>query len=140
MTKILILEDEESIRSFIVINLKRNGFDVVEAANGNDAYQILVNDNTIDIALLDVMVPGIDGFEVCRRVRQFNERMGIIFPYGQGSGAGQGIRVVGRCRRSCEQAVQSNGAGGPHSVSPAPGQRLSAAYAESHISFGAVHA
>ncbi|CAH8713722.1 response regulator transcription factor [Paenibacillus thiaminolyticus] len=79
MTKILILEDEESIRSFIVINLKRNGFDVVEAANGNDAYQILVNDNTIDIALLDVMVPGIDGFEVCRRVRQFNERMGIIF-------------------------------------------------------------
>lgn len=79
MTKILILEDEESIRSFIVINLKRNGFDVVEADNGNDAYQLIMNDPTIDIALLDVMVPGMDGFEVCRRVREQNERLGIIF-------------------------------------------------------------
>lgn len=79
MTKILILEDEESIRSFIVINLKRNGFDVVEADNGNDAYQMIMSDPTIDIALLDVMVPGIDGFEVCRRVREQNERLGIIF-------------------------------------------------------------
>lgn len=79
MTKIMILEDEESIRSFIVINLKRNGFDVVEASNGNEALDKLVSDPTIDIALLDVMVPGIDGFEVCRRVREHNERIGIIF-------------------------------------------------------------
>ena len=79
MTKILILEDEESIRSFIVINLKRNGFDVVEASNGNEALDKLLSDSTIDIALLDVMVPGIDGFEVCRRIREHNERIGIIF-------------------------------------------------------------
>ncbi|WP_195570651.1 response regulator transcription factor [Paenibacillus sp. 1001270B_150601_E10] len=79
MTKILILEDEESIRSFIVINLKRNGFEVVEASNGNEALDKLLSDQTIDIALLDVMVPGIDGFEVCRRVREQNERLGIIF-------------------------------------------------------------
>ena len=79
MTKILILEDEESIRSFIVINLKRNGFEVVEASNGNEALDKLLSDPTIDIALLDVMVPGIDGFEVCRRVREQNERIGIVF-------------------------------------------------------------
>lgn len=79
MTKILILEDEESIRSFIVINLKRNRFNVIEAGNGNDAYQMLITDPTIDIALLDVMVPGMDGFEVCRRVREHNEQLGIIF-------------------------------------------------------------
>lgn len=79
MTKILILEDEQSIRSFIVINLKRNGFDTIECSNGNDAYQILLNDRTINIALLDVMVPGMNGFEVCRRIREHNERLGIIF-------------------------------------------------------------
>ncbi|UHA73603.1 response regulator transcription factor [Paenibacillus sp. 481] len=79
MSKILIMEDEESIRSFIVINLKRNGFDVVEAANGHEALEKLMHDPAIDIALLDVMVPGIDGFEVCRRIRENNERLGIIF-------------------------------------------------------------
>ncbi|GAB6990041.1 response regulator transcription factor [Paenibacillus pini] len=79
MSKVLILEDEDSIRSFIVINLKRNGFDVLEASNGNEALEKLMTVPDIDIALLDVMVPGIDGFEVCRRVRETNERIGIIF-------------------------------------------------------------
>lgn len=79
MSKVLILEDEESIRSFIVINLKRNGFEVIEAADGHEALHKLTTIPDIDIALLDVMVPGIDGFEVCRRVRETNERLGIIF-------------------------------------------------------------
>ncbi|OKP77838.1 DNA-binding response regulator [Paenibacillus helianthi] len=79
MSKVLILEDEESIRSFIVINLKRNGFEVLEAADGNEALHKLTTVPDIDIALLDVMVPGIDGFEVCRRIRETNERLGIIF-------------------------------------------------------------
>ncbi|WP_438350903.1 response regulator transcription factor [Paenibacillus sp. FA6] len=79
MSKVLILEDEESIRSFIVINLKRNGFEVVEAADGFEAIDKLTTIPDIDIALLDVMVPGIDGFEVCRRIRETNERIGIIF-------------------------------------------------------------
>jgi DNA-binding response OmpR family regulator len=79
MSKVLILEDEESIRSFIVINLKRNGFEVIEAADGNEALHKLTTIPDIDIALLDVMVPGIDGFEVCRRIRETNERLGIIF-------------------------------------------------------------
>jgi DNA-binding response OmpR family regulator len=79
MSKVLILEDEDSIRSFIVINLKRNGFEVVEAADGYEAIDKLTTIPDIDIALLDVMVPGIDGFEVCRRIRETNERIGIIF-------------------------------------------------------------
>ncbi|MFE9277733.1 response regulator transcription factor [Paenibacillus glucanolyticus] len=79
MSKVLILEDEESIRSFIVINLKRNGFDVLETGDGNEALRMLQTTPDIDIALLDVMVPGIDGFEVCRRIRETNERIGIIF-------------------------------------------------------------
>lgn len=79
MSKVLILEDEESIRSFIVINLKRNGLEVVEAATGEEALERFYADPTFDIALLDVMVPGIDGFEVCRKIRETNERIGIIF-------------------------------------------------------------
>jgi DNA-binding response OmpR family regulator len=79
LSKVLILEDEESIRSFIVINLKRNGFDVLETGDGNEALRLLQTTPDIDIALLDVMVPGIDGFEVCRRIRETNERIGIIF-------------------------------------------------------------
>lgn len=79
MSKVLILEDEDSIRGFTVINLKRNGFEVLEATNGNEALDILQSTPDIDIALLDVMVPGIDGFEVCRRIRETNQRLGIIF-------------------------------------------------------------
>jgi DNA-binding response OmpR family regulator len=77
--KVLILEDEDSIRSFVVVNLKRNGYQVIEADHGDEALRLLKTDLTIDIALLDVMVPGINGFEVCRLVREFNEKIGIIF-------------------------------------------------------------
>ena len=62
MTKILVLEDESSIRSFILVNLKRHNFEIVEAASGEEALEKL--DGTIDIALLDVMLPGISGFEL----------------------------------------------------------------------------
>ncbi|TVY06704.1 response regulator transcription factor [Paenibacillus cremeus] len=80
MSSILLLEDEDSIRSFIVVNLKRHGHDVTEAVTGDEALRQLQTNPGFDIALLDVMVPGsIDGFEVCRRVREFNERIGIIF-------------------------------------------------------------
>jgi len=59
MSKILVLEDELTIRSFIVLNLKRAGFYVIEATTGEEALQIL-SEQTVDIALLDVMLPGID--------------------------------------------------------------------------------
>ena len=76
--KILVLEDESGIRSFVVINLKRNGYEPVEAATGEEALEALAADPNIDVALLDVMLPGIDGFEVCRRIRASGSKMGII--------------------------------------------------------------
>ncbi|TDF95907.1 response regulator transcription factor [Paenibacillus piri] len=79
MNKILLLEDEESIRSFIVVNLIRGGFHVVEAAAGQEAIRCLQEHPDITIALLDVMVPAPDGFEICRYIRERNEWMGIIF-------------------------------------------------------------
>ena len=76
--KVLVLEDESSIRSFIVINLTRAGYEVIEAETGEDALEKLKSGADIRVALLDIMLPGIDGFEVCRRSRATNTRIGII--------------------------------------------------------------
>ena len=78
MKKVLVLEDESSIRSFIVINLRRAGYEVIEAGTGEEALEMLQQHSDIRVALLDVMLPGIDGFEVCRRIRAPNSRIGII--------------------------------------------------------------
>ena len=69
MKKILVLEDESNIRSFVVINLRRSGFEPIEAASGEEALEKLKVNPDICLALLDVMLPDIDGFEVCRRIR-----------------------------------------------------------------------
>jgi len=78
MKKVLVLEDEASIRGFIVINLRRAGYDVIEAESGEQALDLLRENPDTRVALLDIMLPGIDGFEVCRRVRATNSRIGII--------------------------------------------------------------
>ena len=78
MKKILVLEDENAIRSFVVINLRRSGYDPLEAATGEEALKLLEENEDICVALLDVMLPDIDGFEVCRRIRASGSRMGII--------------------------------------------------------------
>ena len=78
MKKVLVLEDESSIRSFIVINLRRAGYEVVEAETGEEALEKLKIHSDIRVALLDIMLPGIDGFEVCRRIRATNAAIGII--------------------------------------------------------------
>lgn len=78
MKRVLILEDEVNIRSFVVINLKRAGYEVVEAGTGMEALEILNTYSDIGVAILDIMLPDIDGFEVCRRIRATNKQMGII--------------------------------------------------------------
>lgn len=76
--KVLLLEDEKSIRDFIRINLRREGCEVVEAGTGEEALQIAERHQGIEIAILDVMLPGMDGFAVCDRLRQRYPRLGII--------------------------------------------------------------
>ena len=78
MKKILVLEDESNIRSFVVINLRRSGYEPIEAENGMMALEKLRVNPDICMALLDVMLPDIDGFEVCRRIRATGSKMGII--------------------------------------------------------------
>lgn len=80
--KILILEDEKSIRSFIKIKLRALNYEIVEAENGNEALRKA--DGSVDIALLDVMLPDIDGFEVCRRLRETYPKLGIIMITAKG--------------------------------------------------------
>ena len=77
MKKILIVEDEESIRGFLKINLKRNGYEVIEVDNGEDGIKIAINEKPA-IVILDVMLPGIDGFNVCKRIREEEKNIGII--------------------------------------------------------------
>lgn len=79
MKRILVCEDEDAIREFVVINLNRSGYETVDVSNGEDAIATYdAEDGNFDLAILDIMLPGIDGFEVCRQLRQRSETMGII--------------------------------------------------------------
>ena len=80
MKKILVAEDEQAIREFVVINLKRAGYDTLEAGTGEEALQIYERENgSIDVALLDIMMPGkLDGLAVCRQLREKSGSIGII--------------------------------------------------------------
>lgn len=79
MKTVLIAEDEKSIRDFIVINLKRSGYDVLEAETGKQAVDIFEEDtNRVDVAILDIMMPEMDGIAVCKYMREKNAGVGII--------------------------------------------------------------
>lgn len=75
--KVLIVEDEDLIREVIVINLSRAGYEVFQAGNGEDGIETFKSVKP-DVILLDINLPGIDGFEVCRRIREEAPTTGII--------------------------------------------------------------
>ncbi|MEK4387104.1 response regulator transcription factor [Solibacillus sp. FSL W7-1464] len=77
MTNILVVEDELSIRSFVSLSLRKKGYEVVEAESGEQALQLFEN-KIFDVVLLDLMLPGIDGFAVCEQIRKMNQKVGII--------------------------------------------------------------
>jgi two-component system, OmpR family, response regulator RegX3 len=79
MKRVLIAEDESAIRDFVVINLKRGGYEVVEAHDGAEALELYEEcDGDIDVAVLDVMMPNVDGLQVCKKLREKNNNIGII--------------------------------------------------------------
>ena len=79
MKRILIVEDEAAIREFEAINLKRAGYTVVEAGSGEEAIDIYDCDiEGFDIALLDISMPGMDGFTLCKELRERSQTLGII--------------------------------------------------------------
>lgn len=79
MKRILVCEDEDTIRDFVVINLKRSGYVVTDVSNGEDAIRVFEEQGeNFDIALLDITMEGIDGFAVCKELRQRSGNLGII--------------------------------------------------------------
>lgn len=81
--KILIVEDEDSIRGFIKINFQRNGYEVFEAGTGEDGLRLAQLEKP-DVVILDVMLPGMDGFKVCESLRRENKGVGIIMLTARG--------------------------------------------------------
>lgn len=80
MKTVLVAEDEQNIREFVVINLQRAGYNTYEAENGDKALEIYKQENIdIDVAVLDIMMPGtMDGLAVCKELRSINPSIGII--------------------------------------------------------------
>mgnify|MGYP002264042397 CR=1 FL=1 len=80
MKKILVAEDEQNIREFVVINLERAGYHAFEAASGDEAMALYEReDGDFDVAVLDIMMPGaMDGLAVCKELRRKNSSIGII--------------------------------------------------------------
>lgn len=79
MKRVLVVEDETAIREFEVINLKRGGYEAVEAASGEEALKIFdESGGNFDIALLDIAMPGMDGFALCKELRRRTQTLGII--------------------------------------------------------------
>lgn len=77
--RILVCEDEDAIREFVVINLKRAGYEVVDVASGEAALETYKQENGgFGMALLDIMLPGIDGLSVCKQLRESDKQIGII--------------------------------------------------------------
>ena len=110
MRKVLVLEDEDNIRSFVVLNLNRAGYNTLEATTGEEALEILKEHPETRIALLDVNLPGIDGFEVCRRIRATNSKIGHHHAHRPDPGDGQGDRPDDRRGRLRDQALLPGGA------------------------------
>ena len=81
--KILIVDDEKNIVDILKFNLRREGFDTVEAYDGNEALERYAAEKPA-LILLDVMLPGVDGFEICRRIRQADTLTPIIMLTARG--------------------------------------------------------
>ena len=77
MKNILIVDDEPDIRAILRYNLEKEGFAITEAVDGNDALDKLSKD--LDLAILDIMMPGKDGYDVCRKIREQGNILPIVF-------------------------------------------------------------
>lgn len=75
---LLVVDDEENLRSMLCAALRHNGFEITAADNGRDALA-LVSESKPDLIVLDVMMPDLDGFEVCRRLRADNDHTPVLF-------------------------------------------------------------
>jgi DNA-binding response OmpR family regulator len=78
MFKILVVEDDKDLNGTVCSFLNQNGYEAVGSLDANDAYNAMYN-NTFDLIVSDIMMPGIDGFEFAKTVRELNEEIPILF-------------------------------------------------------------
>ena len=78
MFKILVVEDDRELNSQVCTYLKQNGYEAVGCLNANDAFNTLYND-LFDLVVSDIMMPGMDGFEFARTVRENSKELPILF-------------------------------------------------------------
>ena len=84
MKRVLVVEDEASIREMVALNLKMAGWEVVEASSAERALELMHHGETCDAALLDIMLPGMDGLSLCETIRRENNEIGIIMVSAKG--------------------------------------------------------
>ncbi len=78
MVKVLVVEDEAGIREMIALNLRLAGMEALEAESAEEALTIMESQPGCSAAILDVMLPGMNGFSLCETIRQTDQRIGII--------------------------------------------------------------
>ena len=84
MVRVLVVEDEANIRDMIALNLRHAGMEVVEAESGEEALEKLKLHSDVRVALLDVMLPGMNGFSLCETIRRTDQQIGIIILSAKG--------------------------------------------------------
>ena len=84
MVKVLVVEDEASIREMIALNLRLAGMEAVEADSAEAALPLLEQKPGCDAAILDVMLPGMNGFSLCETIRRTDQKIGIIILSAKG--------------------------------------------------------
>ena len=84
MKRVLVVEDEASIREMVALNLKMAGWEVVEAPSAERALELMHHGEECDAALLDIMLPGMDGLSLCETIRRENNEIGIIIVSAKG--------------------------------------------------------
>ena len=122
--RILLVEDEENIREVITLNLEMENYEVIQAASGREAIR-LFNEQHFDLLILDVMLPEMDGFQVCEQIRLTNMDVPVIFLTAKDTAAD---RIAGR-RRLPDQTVCAGGTAAPGAESDPPKQQSSGQHA-----------
>ena len=84
MKRVLVVEDEASIREMVALNLKMAGWEVVEAPSAERALELMHHGEECDAALMDIMLPGMDGLSLCETIRRENNEIGIIIVSAKG--------------------------------------------------------
>jgi hypothetical protein len=111
--RILVVDDNPQAATLLEYALQQEGFEAIKALNGLEGLK-LARSERVDLVILDILLPGIDGFEVCHRLRSGNCHNPGDHDFGQVSGRRSGDRAADRGRRLFREAARDGGTDGGH--------------------------